>query len=112
MAASGASGKNTQAEALRSVLANIADMKTFPDADLPYLIQLESQILTKLREPFAAMQQQAYGPQPGAPGAGPQMPGAGGMGVAPAPGGGVPGLQNGAPLPPMDELRRVLSEQR
>lgn len=118
----------TQAEELQKMLGHVAQIKTKPDADLPYLISLESMILQKLREPFVAAQQQAYGqamspmgvqgPQgapmmPGPPGMGapPIMQGPAGAGVAPAPGGGVPGLMGMPSLPPVDELRRMLSEK-
>lgn len=119
----------TQAEELQKMLGTIAGIKTKPDADLPYLIGLESMILTKLREPFVQAQQQAYGQamqgqgvpggqmgapmMPGPPGSGapPIMQGPGGAGVAPAPGGGVPGLMGMPALPPVDELRRMLSEK-
>lgn len=112
------------------MLGTIAQIKTKPDADLPYLISLESMILTKLREPFVQAQQQAYGqatgmaPGQGAPGGAPMMPGPPGIGappimqgpagagVAPAPGGGVAGLMGMPALPPIDELRRMLSERK
>lgn len=112
------------------MLGHIAQIKTKPDADLPYLIGLESMILGKLREPFVQAQQQAYGqatglqpgaggPQgapmmPGPPGMGapPIMQGPAGAGVAPSPGGGVAGLMGMPSLPPIDELRRVLSEHK
>lgn len=123
---------STQAEELTKMLSQIAQTKTKPDADLPYLIQLESMILGKLREPFVAAQQQAYGGQPapggmpnpvmqgppGAPGGMPQggPPGmAGGppmgmpQGSVASPGGGVNGVQSMASLPPVDEIRRMLS---
>jgi hypothetical protein len=81
-------------EQLRSVLGNIADMKTAPDADIAYLTDLETQILRYLRAPFEAqrMQAQLGGPQQAGPaaqaGGPPGMPG----GAAPVPpGGGVPG---------------------
>lgn len=130
----------TQAEELQKMLGTIAQIKVKPDADLPYLISLESMILTKLREPFVQAQQAAYGqatglqPGQGAPmgngmrGAplmpGPQqlpggpspfppiMQGPAGAGVAPAPGGGVAGLMGMPALPPVDELRRMLSEKK
>lgn len=120
----------TQAEELQKMLGHIAQIKTKPDADLPYLISLESMILTKLREPFVQAQQQAYGQamsptgmqppnqgapmMPGQPGTGAPsiMQGPGGAGVAPGPGGGVPGLMGMPALPPIDELRRVLSEHK
>lgn len=120
---------STQAEELQKMLGHIAQVKTKADADLPYLIGLESMILTKLREPFVQAQQQAYGqatgmgPGQGAPQGAPMMPGPPGMGapqimqgpagagVAPSPGGGVAGLMGMPALPPIDELRRVLSEK-
>lgn len=118
---------STQAEELQKMLSQIATTKTKPDADLPYLIQLESMILGKLREPFVAAQASAYGPQqapggmpnpimqgpPGAPGGMPQGGPMGLPGGPPAsfatPGQGVPGVQGMGVMPPIDEIRRMLS---
>lgn len=105
--ASGTRGTNTQAEALKKMLSGITEMKTMPDADLPFLTNVETVILGYLRAPFEAQQQQVSAqPGMGAPaGVGPAMGG-------PPPGmagGRVPGILNHAPQPPVDELRRLLS---
>lgn len=122
---------NTQAEALRGVLGNIADMKTMPDADIGYLTNLETMILGYLRAPFEASQQAngmspagnpsnpAMGGMPGAmpgiapPGMGPSGPMMGGMPggqpLAP-PGPRVPGIMNGPSMPNPDELRRIFGK--
>lgn len=115
----------TQAEELQKMLGQVSVIKTKPDADLPYLIQLETMILQKLREPFQQNAQAAYGgglPSPGVNGSpmpqglgglpvGPPItPGPGGAGVGPTPGGGVPGVMSLPQLPPADQLRRILSD--
>lgn len=75
-------------EMLSDVLGNVAIMKTLPDADLEWLVELETMILAKLRQP---LDEQSSGF--GAP------PGGGAPPVAPVPpGGGVPA----PPLPPQD----------
>jgi hypothetical protein len=132
---------NTQTEALQRMLGDISQVKTMPDADLQFLVGLETNILGKLREPFEAMQGQ-IGPTTGPPGApggapvGPSLagpppgPAAGGMppglmgpggpgGGAPPmpvsmapPGGGVPGVMSRPPLPNPDELARMLGKMR
>lgn len=129
---------NTQAEALQGLLGQIADMKVMPDADMPYLTNLETMVLGYLRAPFEAQQAsqqvsaagaQGMGAsplgQPGPPGMGapaglpPQLAaalgGGGGMGgppmAPPAPAlGRVPGVMQGAQMPPVDELRRLMTQ--
>ena len=100
-------GTNTMQEALQSLLQETAQMKTLADADLPWLVELESMVLSKIREPLDAQQQApAQGPMGGMP----PMPPGGGMGM-PA-GGGVPGgggMQAGPQMPNPDELQRLLS---
>lgn len=113
----GLGGKVTnQADALRNMLAHIAEIKTAPDADLPFLIALETAVLGKLKQPIPDILASAYGPgagqPPGVPGQppGPVMqPAPGGMGVSPPPGMGVNGVQSMASLPPVDEIRRMLA---
>lgn len=96
---------NTQQETLQKLLSQIAEMKATPDADLPFLIGLETFVLKKLREPYERQQQAAFGG-----GQGQTIPGGNGMGVAPGPGGGARGMFGGGAtaLPPVDELRRTL----
>lgn len=105
--ATGTRGTNTQAEALKKMLSSITDMKTMPDADLPFLTNVETVILGYLRAPFEQQQQQISAvPGMGAPpGVGPGM---GGPAPAAPPGARVPGILNHAPMPPMDELRRLV----
>lgn len=110
---------DTYAGALEVLLKQIAGMKMLADANLPFLIDLETRVLNEVRSPERQMQ--AAGIIPSGPG-NPQgaqalgmPPGAGvgpGMAAPPASfaGAGVPGL--GPPGPPPanpDELRRVLS---
>lgn len=105
----GTRGTNTQQEALKRLLADISEIKTFPDADLEFLIGLETSILKKIKEPIDAMMGQladqgALPPQNGG-GMQSQMP----MVGQPTPtSGGIGGMTNGLPLPNPDELRRML----
>ena len=125
---------NTMEEFLRRILGDIAEAKTLPDADLEFLVGMETGILQKLRQPVDAMQGQTAGvgdmeagqasalsgadPMAGAMGMGGmgdpmggampgQVPMAGGVGVNGSSGGGVPGLASEPTIPP-DELRRML----
>lgn len=106
--AAGTRGTNTQAEALKKMLSQLTEMKTMPDADLPFLTNVETVLLGYLRAPFEQQQQQVSAlPGMGAPaGAGPAMGGP----AAPMGGGRVPGILNHAPAPPVDELRRMLAQ--
>lgn len=124
--ATGTRQTNTFVEQLHKLLGGITDLKTADDADLPFAINLETMILSRLKGGAdAAMQPQGQGQPPGQapPGQGPpmgdpmsQMAGgapAGLMGSpAPPPGmgspAGVPGLQQGPQMPNADELRRML----
>lgn len=129
--ATGTRGTNTYSEWMRKMLGQIADAKTLPDADLEYLVNMETQLLGKIRAPIDNMQAAGSTAVPGAPSLMPGMPpgmppgtmtsGAGGMGsmgAAPngimAPGGprppAVPGMRQGAAMPPLAELARVLGK--
>lgn len=100
--------QNTMAESLQKMLGDVADMKVLPDADLQFLIELETVILQKLRAPIDDIMGQGAGngnqstvgvvPGSGAP-AGPM----GGM-----PMGRVAGIRNEAPMPNMDEFMRSM----
>jgi hypothetical protein len=133
-----ATKSTTQGEALRGVLSTISEMKAMPDADIPYLTNLETMVLGYLRAPFEAQQQAQQmsagqgapgAPPMGMPGMPPGIPGAllGGAMGAPGgppgmppgmppgampgpPGPRVPGIMNHAPMPPVDELRRLLGK--
>lgn len=108
-------GANTQVEVLQQMLGDIAQCKMAPDADIEWLLGIETQILQKLREPVQnAMQSsglsgmQPQSPQPDS-GMGGGMPG--GMGPAPAsPPPGVAGLRTSPGAPNPDELRRLLTQ--
>lgn len=90
--------QNTMAESLQNMLGDLADMKVLPDADLEFLIELETLILKKLRAPIdALMQGQNAGSQMPVPG-GPGMPG----------GERVPGLMSSPAMPNMDEFMRSM----
>lgn len=108
---------NTMSEGLAKIAQDITALKMAPDADVPFLIELETACLKKLREPFEAAAGQ-MGPPPGNAvdmGAGmagaamgaPPMPGGGGvpMGVG-GPGGPMPG---GAPRPTPDIMRQNIA---
>jgi len=109
---------NTQSEILQSILGDISVAKTLPDADLQFLVELETMILSKVREPMDQAAGQLGpqgpaapgGPPPGAMGPPPGMPPMGPMPGGPPPdtggGAGVPGLRNPGPSP--DELSRLL----
>lgn len=110
---------NTQTEILGKINGLISEAKLAPDADIPFLIGLETQIITKMREPFEAAAGQMGAP-PGnsvdmgagmADAAMAVMPGGGGgspMG-APGPGGPMPAsIPGGAMRQSPDMMRRAL----
>lgn len=127
---SGARTQNTMSEGLTGILQQVAYMQTLPDADLERLSGLQMILLNMIRGPMA-QQLQSQGPlmagnapalgsaaSPMTPSAMGGPPGMGGppMGgpppgaMPPMGGGGVPsGLRNGIALPPVDELRRLVS---
>lgn len=120
---------NTMAEFLQRMLGDIAEAKTLPDADLGFLIQIETTILQKLRAPIDALmgQMEGAGGMGGEGGAmmDPAMAGQGGLPQMPmippnvAMGGGGPipqprvtGTRMEPNMPNMDELRRSLGGAR
>lgn len=125
--ATGTRTTNTAAEGLRKLLGDIADMKLSDDADLPFLINLETMILQHLKQGASNALDTSgmngapaglggtpapppgMGGPPGVPGLmqGPSMPPGGlppGMGIAP--GAAPPGMSPGPPN--MNELQRAL----
>lgn len=96
---------NTMQEDMAQLMGQLAQMKLTPDADLGFITDMETKLLTKYREPqdqLRAMQQvQQQMAQPQSAGMGMQIgmgsggPGAGGM----PPGAGMPGA--GMPPPGM-----------
>lgn len=96
---------NTMEEFIQKMLRLISDAKVAPDADLPFLVQVETMLLDYVHKPMeqAGMDMSAM-PENQPPGM------MGGQGFAPTPGPGVPGIRSGPPpMPNPDELRRVLA---
>lgn len=113
-------GTNTMIEGLQKLAQDITALKMTPDADVSFLIGLETQVLQKLREPFEAAAGQ-MGPPPGnavdmgmsaaGAAAGPSiMPGGGGVPSGmPGPGGPMPAsVPGGAMRQSPDMMRRAL----
>lgn len=115
---------NTMAEILKGVMQDLQLAKMMPDADLSFLVSLETQILSYLKQPLQNMAGQL--PPNQLPSSNPgNMPGGGGMPsgtpagmdmsqIGPLPsspmgarmaGGGPPG---GGQPPNMDEMRRLM----
>lgn len=113
---------NTFGEALQKLLRDLADMKVMPDADLPFIVDIETKVIGKLRSGIDQSVQSGNSSVPVGIGGGPEMamppmpggtpggmPGGGGM---PMPGGppGVPGVSTSPQMPSTDELRRLLTQ--
>lgn len=109
---------NTMAEFLQRMLGDLAEAKTLPDADLQFLIQIETTILQKLRAPIdALMGQMEGGANPmsnPANGLTPEMLSGMGMGnLGPGqPQQRVTGTRMEAPQINTDELRRTMGGVR
>lgn len=114
----GTRGSNTQEESLKRLLGMITEIKTMPDADLEFLVNLETTILQYIRgRTEQAMQPPVTPPLDGvsaqfsgmgmAGGMGGGMPG---MGPMPSGAGRVPGIRSEPAMPNPDELRRMLSQ--
>lgn len=111
-------GTNTMVEGLQKLAQDITALKMTPDADVSFLIGLETQILQKLREPFEAAAGQ-MGPPPGnavdmglsaANAETALMPAGGGVAAGmPGPGGPMPAsVPGGAMRQSPDMMRRAL----
>lgn len=118
-----ASGRvDTMSDFLRQIMGSLSEAKLVADADLPFLLQLEQQIVTKMRDPMTRMQQAGIMPaDPGQVPAGGADPGMGmggqmppGMPMSPPPSmagaGGMRGVPTQAAAPNADELRRFLNQ--
>lgn len=129
---------NTMEEVLSGILHSITDAKPLPDADVPWLLELETVVLKKLQERYTVGGSQSAMPPPGSMGGsdGSDLAsllggmGGGGGGMGPLPSGadamappaagpmspapplsmppGVNGLQS-RPIPNVDELDRMLN---
>lgn len=86
---------NTMAEGVRKILNILTDMKLMSDADLPQIIKWETEMIEYLRPPTPQDQQQQMAAQPS-----PDMAMMG-PAMAQTMGG------NQAPMPNMDEMRRM-----
>lgn len=107
---------NTMAEGLQRCLNEISKMKTMPDSDLDFLVQLESMIVEYLRAPSDSEMPPPAPPGPAGGAMDPMAAAMAGPGAPPMMPPGPPGLPpgvtpGGAPMVPSinpDELRRVL----
>lgn len=84
------------------MLTDLAPMKTMMDADMPFILQLETMIVDKLRDPVTQMMQQGLLP----PGQGPPQQG----GPPPQSPTQLGGLQQSPNMPNADELRRFIGQ--
>lgn len=109
---------NTMQEVLQRFLTDLAQAKTLMDADMPFILGIETQIVDYLRNPIKQMQSQGLLPQGGPQqmGGQPQMAGPGGFDpsqmqapqITPPGMAGGGGVTPGAAAPNSDELRRLL----
>lgn len=93
---------NTFPEILQRLLGDIAQAMTLADADLDFLTEMQGMVVQQLRAPVTQMMDAGILP-PDSP------PGMAGAGAAPPqlpPGG---GMMPQAAMPPVDELRRLMS---
>lgn len=105
-------------EYLSKIHKLVAQAKVAPDADMPFLVDLETQIVGRLRAPAdaasaAGMSQAPMGPPPGPMPGGPMPGGPGPMPPGPAPsmaGAGARGLTTSPTMPGGDELRRLIGQ--
>ena len=104
---------NTFSEFLERLIQDLGQAKLIADTDLPFLLNIEAQLIQKYREGTSIPGMEQAGMVP--PGQGPMPPGMGG-GMSPPPSGpsfvgeGMPGLQTQPAAPNADELRRLLSQ--
>lgn len=101
--ATGTRGTNTMQEGLAKMVSEISQLKITPDADLEFLITLETQILQYIKtKANGALQPQGMGAM-----------GGGGMMGAPLPsfaGQGAGGVMQSPGMPNPDELRRMTTQ--
>ena len=116
-----ASGRfNTMSEGLQKIAQDITLLFATPDADLEWLSEFQTMALTKMREPYDAVQAQQGQPPVGG-GAGEMPPELAAMMGGQGPAQGIPMGQGGPPpmpgMPPTgpgaapnaDELQRLMS---
>lgn len=108
-------------EYLRKIARLIGEAKIAPDADMPFLVDIETQVIGRLRAPAdaasaAGMSAAPMGPPPGMGPGGPPMgppmsgPPPGPMGPPPMAGAGARGLTTNPSMPGGDELRRLIGQ--
>lgn len=118
---------DTMGDLLEQIMGLLSKAKVVIDADLPWILDLEAQVVEKLRSPITQMQRAGIMPAGGGQMGGQQM---GGDPMAPPPMAAPPGMPApvGPSIPPMplqsgglsqgpgapnpDELRRILSGPR
>lgn len=107
------SSNDTYAGALEVLMKQLATMKGLADANLPFIIQIETQIIQEIRSPERMMQQAGITPpaqQNPMGNAQLGLPPMGGMGAPPPSemGAGVSGVQNSpGPVDP-EAMQRIL----
>ncbi|GIV04107.1 MAG: hypothetical protein KatS3mg015_2937 [Fimbriimonadales bacterium] len=104
---------NTMAEFIQKMLRLITDAKIAPDSDLPFLVNLETQLLQYVKQPMEEAGMDMSGLDAGLnAGTLPGEPALVGnrVGFSPTPGGGVPGIRQGMNMPPVDDLARLLTQ--
>jgi hypothetical protein len=113
-----ASGRvDSMADYLRKIMALLSEAKVVADADLPFLLQIEQEVVGKMREPVTQMQQAGIMPagQSQIPGGGSPMQDMG-QSAPPSMAGSMPmqsgGLSAGPGAPNPDELRRLLTQNQ
>lgn len=99
---------NTMAEFIQKMLRLITDAKIAPDSDLPFLVNLETQLLQYVKQPMEEAGMDMSGLNAQMPGE-PTLVGDR-VGFSPSPGGGVPGVRQGMNMPPVDDLARLLTQ--
>lgn len=108
---------NTMVESLQSLVQDIAMMKTMPDADLQFLLDLETTIIAYMRQQMDQSMGQNGNPMapPATMGGGPPMPPMPPPQLPSSPMGGRPMMAGtvspggaGGPMTSPDEIRRML----
>lgn len=100
---------NTFGEALQRLLGDLAQMKVLPDADLPWIVDVETKVIGKLREGIDGVAASGASQVPGDPMLGQAIGAQGQMPGGPAPQSGIPGLRSNPTMNP-DDLARIMGQ--